>query len=102
MDVETFASAEGFLSRALPGEPDCLVLDIHMPGMSGPALRDRLRAEGRRIPIVFITGHSAEENGAVGDATRILRKPFGAQALLDAIRLAVRDERDRPSGARGT
>lgn len=98
MDVETYASAAGFLGRALPGEPDCLVLDIHMPGMTGPALRDRLREEGRRIPIVFITGHSADENGDVGDGTRVLRKPFGAQALLDAIHLAVREVRDRLPG----
>lgn len=104
MDVETYASADGFLGRALSGEPDCLVLDIHMPGMTGPALRDRLREEGRPIPIVFITGHSADENGNVGDGTRILRKPFGAQALLDAIQTAItegREERNRTSGPEG-
>lgn len=102
MQVETYASAEEFLDRALPGDPDCLVLDIHLPGMSGPALRDRLRAEGRPISIVFITGHSADENGDIGDGTRILHKPFSTQTLLDAIQTAVTEERERRKRFPGT
>jgi len=89
MDVDTFTSAEGFLCAVLEREPDCLVLDIRMPGMSGPELRDRLRAAGRNIPVVFITAHSEGENGSSSDDTRVLRKPFDGQMLLDAIRQAV-------------
>jgi FixJ family two-component response regulator len=89
MEVETFISAEEFLRSTLGRDPDCLVLDIRMPGMTGPELRDRLRAMGRYIPIVFITAHAEEEDGAAGDHAVVLHKPFDDQALLDAIRRAV-------------
>ncbi len=96
MDVDTYASGESFLMASLKREPDCLVLDIRMPGMSGPDLRDRLTAMGRHIPVVFITAHSEEESGSAGVVTEILRKPFGDQALLEAIGRAVH----KRSGAR--
>jgi FixJ family two-component response regulator len=89
MQVETFVSAEVFLRSVSSRDPDCLVLDIRMPGMTGPELRDRLHAMGRRIPIVFITAHAEEEDGAAGDHAIVLHKPFDDQALLDAIRKVV-------------
>jgi FixJ family two-component response regulator len=89
MEVETHLSGQSFLDAVLRREPDCLVLDIRMPGMSGPALHDRLMAAGRRIPVVFITAHAKEENGLSGGETEILRKPFGEQTLLDAIHRAI-------------
>jgi FixJ family two-component response regulator len=91
MDVATFSSGEGFLASALHREPDCLILDIRMPGMSGPALRDQLHAMGRRVPIVFITAHAGEDKGLAGHNEIVLYKPFDDQALLDAIREAVLD-----------
>lgn len=90
MDVDTYTSGESFLLATVKREPDCLVLDIRMPGMSGPDLRDRLLAMGRHIPVVFITAHAEDENGLVRGATEVLRKPFGDEVLLDAIGRAIR------------
>ena len=91
MDVETYSAAEDFLV-ARPLEADCLVLDIRMPGMTGPDLRDQLLKEGRSIPIVFITAHAEDvpRRSAVDSRAEVLQKPFGDQALLDAIGRAMR------------
>lgn len=91
MDVETYSAAEDFLV-ARPLEADCLVLDIRMPGMTGPDLRDRLLQEGRSVPIVFITAHAEDvpRRGAADSRAEILQKPFGDQVLLDAIGRAMR------------
>ena len=91
MDARTCASGESFLASTLDREPDCLVLDIRMPGMTGPELRDRLLDARRLIPIVFITAHDVGEEGTAGCTGTILHKPFEDQALLDAIRQAVED-----------
>lgn len=92
MEVETFLSAASFLQTTLRREPDCLVLDIRMPGMTGPELRDRLHATGRHIPVVFITAHAEGEEDAAGAGARVLHKPFDGQVLLDAIEEAVRND----------
>lgn len=92
MDVETYPSGERFLLSLQERQPDCLVLDIRMPGMTGPELRDRLMALARRIPIVFITAHSedvAPERGASGERADILHKPFNDETLLAAIRRSI-------------
>lgn len=89
MEVETYQSGESFTHATLDREPDCLVLDIRMPGMSGPALRDWLNARGRHLPIVFITAHAEYEGDAAGSQAKILRKPFEGQALLDAINQVI-------------
>ena len=85
METRTHVSGEEFLLDTLPREPDCLVLDVRMPGLSGPGLRDRLRKMGRRIPVVFITGNAVGEETLGEGGEEILRKPFGDQALIDAI-----------------
>ena len=91
MDVETYSAAKDFLA-ARPLEVDCMVLDIRMPGMTGPDLRDQLLKEGRSIPIVFITAHEEDvpRRGAADSRAEVLQKPFGDQALLDAIGRAMR------------
>ncbi len=89
MEVEAYASGESFLAAVLPREPDCLILDIRMPGMTGPELRDRLQASGRQIPIVFITAHAEDEEIAAGKSAIVLHKPFDDQALLAAIEQTV-------------
>jgi FixJ family two-component response regulator len=88
MEVETYSSAHTFLETPFNRDPDCLILDIRMPGLTGPDLRDRLQEMGRRIPIVFITAHS--EDVETTDGSDVLRKPFGDHELLDAIARAVR------------
>lgn len=89
MDVTAYPSGEEFLAAEFPSEPDCLVLDIRMPGMTGPQLRHRLHQDGRRIPIVFITAHGPDPNDPPLDDVETLRKPFDRQTLLQAIHRAT-------------
>jgi FixJ family two-component response regulator len=93
MEVETYSSGDRFLRSLARRQPDCLILDIRMPGMTGPELRQRLLNDGYRIPIVFITAHSEEvvmDPGAPDGGADVLLKPFDNQALLDAIQSAMR------------
>lgn len=91
--IRAFASAEEFLSQPPCGEPCCLVLDYHMPGLSGLQLQEMLVKSGRHIPIVFITGHGdvplsvkAMKQGAVD----FLSKPFKADDLQAAVETALK------------
>ena len=91
--VEAFASAEAFLASGRLDQTRCLILDIAMPGMSGPELQRELKGRGQAIPIVFITAHADEairplmlEQGAV----ECLFKPFSESALLGALNTALR------------
>jgi FixJ family two-component response regulator len=91
--VETFASAEEFLASGDLGRAKCLILDVAMPGMSGPELQRELQRRRRPIPVVFITAHGDEtmrprllEQGAVD----CLFKPFSEAAILTAIGSALR------------
>jgi len=86
--VVTFGSAEDFLDCAFEVKPCCLVLDIHLPGMSGFNLQGHLVKSQTRIPVIFITGHDRyrmEEEAKRLGAIAYLRKPFDEQYLLDAI-----------------
>jgi len=91
--VRAFSSAEEFLASDCVRETRCLILDIAMPGMTGPALQQELRIRGQEIPIVFITAQADEtvrprslEQGAV----ECLLKPFSDTALLEALNAAFR------------
>ena len=91
--VEAFASAHDFLASGFIGETRCLILDMAMPGMSGPDLQNELKRRMIEIPIIFITGHGNEatrprmiESGAVD----CLLKPFSETALLKALNSAFR------------
>jgi FixJ family two-component response regulator len=92
LDVETFATAEDFLTSLEHHSPACLLLDVRMPGMSGLELQEHLASAGRRIPIVFITAHEDEQarlQALAGGATDFLQKPFDEQALRDAVAKAL-------------
>jgi FixJ family two-component response regulator len=91
--VEAFSSAEDFLASDVIGRTECLILDVKMPGMSGPALQQELLRRRWMIPIVFITAHADEdirprvlEAGAVD----CLFKPFSETALVSAVTTALR------------
>jgi FixJ family two-component response regulator len=91
--VQAFASAEEFLASDCVGTTRCLILDIAMPGMSGPDLQRELTRRRQEIPIIFITAHGDEtlrprvlEQGAV----ECLFKPFNDTALLGALNTAFR------------
>lgn len=88
-----FSSAEAFLASEIVDETSCLLLDVAMPGMSGPDLQQQLTNRRQQIPIVFITAHGDETmrprllaNGAV----ECLFKPFSETALLQALNAALR------------
>ena len=92
LDVETFSSGAEFLESVKEHQPDCVVLDLHMPQVSGFAVQTRLAESGIRLPTVVITGYDAEATRAralAGGAAAYLRKPVDGQALLDAIAAAV-------------
>jgi len=91
--VKAFSSAHEFLASDWAGQTRCLILDVAMPGMSGPDLQRELKLRGLEIPIVFITAHADEtvrprllEQGAI----ECLFKPFSDTALLDALNTALR------------
>jgi FixJ family two-component response regulator len=90
--VEAFASAREFLARELYLGPCCLVLDVRMPGLTGLDLQEALAGAGRRMSIVFVTGHvdvpgsvRAMKRGAVD----LLTKPVDGQDLLAAVQRAL-------------
>ncbi len=90
--VETFASAEEFLSSARLTETECLILDLYLPGMSGFELQERLNAERRNIPIIFITAHADErsrQRAIEGGAIDMLGKPVRRDALFKAVQSAI-------------
>lgn len=91
--VRTFSSAEEFLASNCVGQSKCLILDIAMPGMSGPDLQRELTRRGQEIPIVFITAHKDEtvRPRLLGQgAVECLFKPFSDMALLEAVNAALR------------
>jgi FixJ family two-component response regulator len=90
--ARAFSSAEEFLSSGSANGNSCLILDIAIPGMSGPELQQELKRRGEEIPTIFITGQKDEairarvlEQGAAG----FLIKPFSDGALLAAIKHAM-------------
>ena len=94
-EAATFCSAEEFLDSAQLETTACLITDVRMPGMSGVELLDRLIAEGRGLPTVFISAFSDEgvrkkvlESGAVG----YLRKPFEESRLIACIGRALNEQ----------
>ena len=91
--VQAFSSAEAFLASEYVGQTRCLLLDIAMPGMSGPDLQRELTRRRHEMPIVFITALGEETvrpyvlaQGAVA----CLFKPFSEAALLEALHAALR------------
>ena len=91
--VETFSSAEDFLASDSVGRTSCLILDIAMPGMSGPELQRELTRRMRRIPIVFITALADEAirpRSLERRAAQCLLKPFSESALIEALNAALR------------
>jgi len=91
--VETFASAEEFLASGRACDTRCLILDIAMPGMSGPDLQIELARQRQHIPIVFITAQADEALGPrlLGQgAAACLLKPFNDADLRDALTAALR------------
>ena len=89
--VRAFSSAEKFLASDCVGETRCLLLDIAMPGMTGPDLQQELTVRGRDIPIIYITAQADEIVRACSleqRAVACLFKPFSDTALFEALNAA--------------
>ncbi len=95
MKVKTYTRAQEFLDEYNPTQHGCLLLDVRMPGMSGPELQLRLQSQAATLPIIFISGH-----GDVPLAVRVMKvgavdfltKPFNDQVLLESINKALRHD----------
>jgi FixJ family two-component response regulator len=92
--TEVFCSTEEYLQSGRVGDSCCVITDLHMPGMSGTDLQDRLIADGHQIPIIFVTAYFEERTlarvmdaGAVG----FLRKPFADERLIECLDRALGD-----------
>jgi FixJ family two-component response regulator len=92
-DAQAFKSADAFLASESVGQTRCLILDIAMPGMSGPDLQRELKRRRHDIPIVFITANgdrSLRPRLLEQGAADCLFKPFSEAALIDALEAALR------------
>ena len=94
LEAKVFASAEQFLDGTPPPQPECLVLDVRLPGMSGIKLHQHLVARDYKVPAIFITAHGSDDRSrseAASDWTvAYLIKPFSENELLDAVNAALK------------
>ncbi|MBC3918952.1 response regulator [Undibacterium sp. CY18W] len=93
LDAQAFETGKAFLSSLQDRQPCCVVLDLHMPEMSGFAVLDELQAIAPDIPVIILTAHqitAAHVNNSLSSAVAILQKPVNDQALLQTIAGAVR------------
>ena len=108
MTARTFERAEHLLEAISHGEPDVLITDVRMPGMSGITLLERLRTTSPDLPIIVITAHSDLENAVAaykGGAFEYLPKPFDIDEAMELVRKAARqsgngeaDDAEAPQG----
>ena len=93
LEARCFGSAEEFLEPDERNQTGCLVADIRMPGMSGLELQAKLKAEGSRIPIIFITAHGNAKmkmQAMTAGAVEFLSKPFDDEVLLEKVRASLK------------
>ena len=98
LQAECFDSADAFLHKKLPDAPSCLVLDVRLPGLSGIDIQRALAVRNIQIPIVFLTGHGdipMSVRAMKAGAVEFLTKPVRDQDLLDAVRVALEQDRAR-------
>jgi FixJ family two-component response regulator len=95
-ETSAYASGRDFLASLSESHPDCVVLDLLMPGMSGHEVQDRLALAGLPVPVVVITGNEipgARDRAFRAGAANFLRKPVDASDLITAIETAIRMHR---------
>ena len=92
-EMQTFASAAEFLGSVVKQASGCLIVDVHMAGMDGFALQQKLNADGFRIPIIFISANKnlkfSEQYLKTAGVVGFLQKPFNDQVLVDLINSAI-------------
>lgn len=95
-----FSSAEAYLESAQGRDSACLITDLHMPGMSGAELQNRLIAEGRPTPMIFMTAYFEEkvrDRVMNAGASGFLRKPFDDESLIACLDKALNAPHAGPS-----
>ena len=98
LKAQVFATAEDFLSICGPHQAGCLLLDVRMPGMSGPALQAELMRRQVRLPIIFLTGHADLSVGVEAmkqGAMDFLTKPVNGALLLERVHAALEKDREQ-------
>ena len=93
MDAETFSSGQDLLEAMPSFCPDCVILDVQMPRMSGLAVQDNLARVGKTFPVIFITAHDdvgIREKALAAGAVAFIRKPFVDELLIRTIQEALR------------
>jgi FixJ family two-component response regulator len=93
LSARSFGSAEEFLESNQRNQTACLIADIRMPGMSGLELQAKLKAEGSRIPMIFITAHDDAKmkmQAMNAGAVEFLSKPFDDEVLLEKVQAALK------------
>jgi FixJ family two-component response regulator len=93
LDAETFPTGRAFLESLADVRPDCLVLDLHMPGLTGLQVLQKLQLSPPMLPVIVITGQDEPENRSrclAAGAAAYLRKPLDDELLLKTIDRAVR------------
>jgi len=93
LEAEAFASGAAFLDSLATRRPDCLILDLHMPGMTGLHVLQRLQQSGAQVPTIVITAYDEPETCSqclAAGAAAYLRKPFDDRLLLDAVASAAK------------
>src|ERR1700681_3306949 len=94
LEARDFPSAKTFLDARQFADEDCLVLDVHMPGMTGIELLEQLRERGDRIPIIIITGQPSVVDTArarAAGALAVLEKPFKPGEIVGLVRRALKE-----------
>jgi FixJ family two-component response regulator len=95
-DVRAYATADAFLDDPPGGTDGCVLLDVSMPGMTGPELHDRMREDGNTLPVIYLTGQSTLAIGvrAMKQGARdFLEKPVDEAVLVPSIEQAISDHR---------
>jgi FixJ family two-component response regulator len=94
-DVAVFASGEAILASLGARRPDCVVLDVHLPGLSGLEVQSQLKAIHVNVPVVFITASDdpdLDRQALEAGGRELLRKPFSNDELLAAVGAALRNQ----------
>ena len=100
MEGDAFTSGREFIDRieTTPSfQPDCVVLDVQMPGMNGLEVQERLANIGNPLPVIFITAHDeagVRDRALAAGAVAFLRKPFNDELFIKTLRVALKEDTD--------